>query len=281
MLKSLIAFLFKRRNKKRNKSKKIKKRRVFKNKLYPEKLQKYPATQLEPPKKTDNLINCVGRLTFGLSSLCNYSAVHPKCPISTYKNVRVLPSKIVNSVIDRFAKLNYSGIVAFHRYNEPLIDPRFFEFVKYTKTKCPDSKIMVGTNGFYLDQTILNELDGLIWAMNVSAYSRSEYERLSKLKANFPYMVSEAVMDNRLNLYERASVDIEKPCHNPVWEISINYEGKVVLCCWDWQDKYTFGDLNKESIDEVLNSEKIRKLFYELVQGKRTLPICKKCIAGR
>jgi phosphatidylglycerophosphate synthase len=50
----------------------------------------------------------------------------------------------------------FDGVIAFHIYNEPLIDPRLFSFIEYARRICPQGRILILTNGF------LDMLDGCV-----------------------------------------------------------------------------------------------------------------------
>ncbi len=68
------------------------------------------------------------------------------------------------------------------------------------------------------------------------------------------------------------------PCKPLFKDISIISNGKVIFCCMDCLGKYPIGDLNKESIKEVWNSNLFngfRKMH--LLYKKRNHPLCKNC----
>lgn len=77
------------------------------------------------------------RVSIELSNLCNYASIHKKCPINKIKSPIILSSKIVYSIFNTLKKFSFSGQIAFHTYNEPLIDPRLFKFIEVAKKSCP------------------------------------------------------------------------------------------------------------------------------------------------
>ena len=61
---------------------------------------------------------------------------------------------------------------------------------------------------------------------------------------------------------------------------SINYEGKVFLCCQDYYQENIIGDITKDSVEYILNSEEanhLRDQMYGKKMGDNDL-ICRKCI---
>ncbi len=213
-----------------------------------------------------------------LSNLCNYSNIHKSCPLNKMKTKEVLRSKIVYKVINELASYGYEGGWQFHLYNEPMIDPRLFMFIKYAKEKCPKSKVLINTNGFWTTQTMIEELEEIgVDSIYNSAYTIKEYERMKKLKSNIGYCIEPMILDDRMSIYEREPLGYTTPCSAPIKEVCINAKGEVQLCCLDWKQSCTFGSLYEKSLSEILNSDKVDQIFSKLSEGKRELPICSRC----
>jgi len=218
------------------------------------------------------------RVSFELSNLCNYSFIHKKCPLFLEKRPTILPSTIVYSVLDSLHGLKFKGEIAFHTYNEPLIDPRLFQFISYARRSCPRSNIYICSNGFYLDQTLADELVAVgVSEIRISAYSDKEFERLGKMKLTIPFKVERQILDNRLNQYIGGIKNSSKPCFAPLNEICISRDGKIVLCCLDWKKEYVFGDLHKEPLETILKKDKVIETYDRLSKGDRFLELCKRC----
>lgn len=58
---------------------------------------------------------------------------------------------------------------------------------------------------------------------------------------------------------------------------TINVSGEVVLCCLDWKNKYVFGDLKCESLNDVINKDDFKRTY----RNKGNLDICRRCTMGR
>lgn len=222
------------------------------------------------------------RISIELSNLCVYSRYHKKCPLSKAKAPRILPEKIVFHILDTCEKYNFSGIMAFHTYNEPGIDPRLMMFIKKTKEMLPGSKIILQTNGFYLDQTLAEEFQkNGVYIIRISAYDKKEYQRLSKIKLEIPVIVKMVELDDRLSALNFLNTLSRQPCYAPFNEIIVTNEGKISLCCMEWQRKYIFGDLNKQALEEVLQDKKMQAVYDKLSEGCRILSVCRKCTSSR
>lgn len=255
---------------------------IYKNKLFQRKekyYQDFLASDTNLPSNLKNVeLREIRQVFFELSNLCVYSHLHPRCPVSLQKTKKVLSSKVVKKVLDELGEHNYKGFIAFHRYNEPLIDPRLFELISYAKSHCPKAMVRILTNGFYLHQAIVDELYTLdIESLEVSSYFPEEYKRLTKLKVKFPYKVFNSILDMRLSLYDRKKLNLPKPCYAQINDITINCEGKLSLCCLDWKNKHTFGNLERDSLKEIISSRKFISVYRNLAKGKRKLDLCSRC----
>lgn len=71
------------------------------------------------------------------------------------------------------------------------------------------------------------------------------------------------------------------PCLRALREMSILWDGKVSLCCVDMEGKIIFGDASENSLLEIWNSCKMKKLReYHLTQRRIDYPLCNNCNEG-
>lgn len=71
---------------------------------------------------------------------------------------------------------------------------------------------------------------------------------------------------------------IISPCLRVFDYLTILWDGRVCLCCMDVEGRVVFGDLNKQTIEEVWNSELAK--HYRLLHSNHEwwkLPLCKDC----
>ncbi|MEW6601097.1 MAG: tetratricopeptide repeat protein, partial [Nitrospirota bacterium] len=224
------------------------------------------------------ILKHTNRVSFELSNLCNYAGIHRKCPLHHISGPVILPSRIVRDVTDTLAEDNFKGTIAFHTYNEPLIDPRLFTFIHYARKTCPESHIYICTNGYYFNEILGQEMtEAGVSEIHISAYSQSEYNRLQSIKLEIPYSVEIMILDDRLGLYDRDENSMREPCFAPLNEIIIGREGVISLCCLDWRRDYSFGDLRSQSFKDVLRSGALHAVYERLSRGDRFLPICRRC----
>jgi len=228
----------------------------------------------------DNIFAYTKRVSIELSNLCNYANIHKKCPLNLESQRIILSKKIVEKVIDSMARYGFKGTIAFHTYNEPMMDPRLFLFIQYARQKCPECEVMIMSNGYYFNQTMADELVDIgVGSIYVTAYTPKEQKRLGSIHVDIPYSIQNYELDDRLNLYDRelpANPNVE-PCHAPLEEIIVTRKGQVSLCCLDWKRKHCFGNLYDETLEDVILQSDISKVYSMLSSGHRNFAICKSC----
>ncbi|MBI5749432.1 MAG: radical SAM protein [Nitrospinae bacterium] len=68
------------------------------------------------------------------------------------------------------------------------------------------------------------------------------------------------------------------PCHALWFSPAINWNGEVSLCCADWNCDEIIGNVNKQTLSEIWQNEKLyRYRKYHLLGEYDKIPICKDC----
>ncbi len=209
----------------------------------------------------NNIFEHTTRITFELSNLCNFRDRHPKCPASLVKEPIILSEAIIYHVLETCKEYNYKGTIAFHRYNEPTNDPRLMLFIEKARDVC--GSILLMTNGSYYNKMLEKEF----YAHGVTEIMVSKYPGTG--------------FDDRLEMLMKSDLNLKKPCFAPLNDITINCEGKMALCCYDWKNMHTFGDLNNQTLPEILMSDEVYNTYKCLSKGDRFLTFCKKCSGER
>lgn len=70
----------------------------------------------------------------------------------------------------------------------------------------------------------------------------------------------------------------DKPCKMPFTDMVVYWDGKIALCCYDWDNPAPLGDLTHQTVEEVWQGEKYRKVRELHQTGRRKqVSACKDC----
>ena len=68
-------------------------------------------------------------------------------------------------------------------------------------------------------------------------------------------------------------------CPYSFYSLIINSDGDVTACCADWKRKLIFGNLKKESLQEIWLGNKLRSFWIQMLKGnKNQYEMCSKCL---
>jgi radical SAM protein with 4Fe4S-binding SPASM domain len=282
----------------------------------------------------------------GRCSICPYPTVSKKLPQGR------MEWDLFKKIADEAAAEPLSSTVVFELHNEPLLDERIFDCVKYIKSVNASKRVAVVTNGELLDRfspedIVQSNLDSL--SVSLNAYSKEMYESINtglnyekvmdnisrilsnpatRKKTTLTFVltgqnareVSEATrywkrqgvrtkvsgVTNRagsLGSYEKISPGTGYQnslglatvwrrlmnrarhvvgCHVPFYQMSILFNGDVLICSEDWNRTTVLGNVAAQSLKEIWNSEKANENRRLLLKKKfDRLDSCKGCsLAG-
>lgn len=223
------------------------------------------------------------RISFELSNLCNYARAHTACSAHLQSEPKILPEAVIDSALATCQAYSFAGVVSFHLYNEPAIDPRLCLFIRKAKEALPAAKLYLLTNGWYLDQNLAVELQrhGLDF-LGISAYSQREYDRLERISLDIPVRVLFEPLDGRLAWNQSPPrPGPPRACYSPLYEICITSAADVCLCPFDWQRRLVFGNLLREPLDAILTAPRPWETYGALSQGRRDFAPCAECPTWR
>ena len=185
----------------------------------------------------------------------------------------------------------FKGRVSLHGYNEPLLDERLCEFIKFTRLNLPDCPIVIYSNGDLLTKKMVSQLiaAGTDKIMVSIHQPTSEIKVLELTKTAFEYPVVQ-LMDfrdgyrnfalwNRGNeeLVKKMGVTINNSGCYFIHTCVVQSDGNVLLCCHDGRGENVMGNLVTNSLQEIWESSKFREIRRQVSRGAFTLPICKRC----
>lgn len=220
------------------------------------------------------------------------------CPINRDVDPRkttIMDAKLFKKIIDNLSDMNYMGRIALFSNNEPLIDKRIVEFIRYTRKKLPNANIHIFTNGTLLSVELFQAMVDYIDELIIDNYS-DDLELIEPVK-----IVKEFIESTRSDLAKKVTISLRKEneiltsrggearnrnqvvdvgecsCALPFCQMVIRPTGEVSLCCNDPIGKYTLGDLRIQTIQEVWNGDLYDAIRKQIKKGRKNLPKCSKC----
>lgn len=217
------------------------------------------------------------RVEIEVNTNCNRKEYCSFCPNSKIGTIepQIMEEKLYEKIIDELKDLKFKGRISFHFYGEPLIHPKIGKVIRYASQNLPSSERVIYTNGDKLDDEKYKELvdAGISKIIVTNLYSKQIKSRDNQI------ILNKILLNNKgCVLDESKALDLETPCYAPTHRLVIAYDGKVLLCYEDAERINVIGDVSKEKIINVWQSEKFKKARKELSVGNRKVhKPCKYC----
>lgn len=252
------------------------------------------------PKIRKDILRCIHEKSLftqvEIETINRCNGVCPFCPINRNNDTREfarMSEELFNKIVTELGELDYRGNLALFSNNEPFIDVRIIDFAQIARKAVPNAFIHLYTNGTllteqkiidilpYLDRMIIDNYDD---DLHLTEQSRIA-DRLCKQNPEIDKKLEIHLRKLNEILYTRGGQapnnakkkPFNMPCNLPAHQLIIRPTGHVSLCCNDALGKYTLGDVNKNSLLEIWNSEKYIKIREELAKDRTGLEICKYC----
>ena len=200
-----------------------------------------------------------------------------------------MPDELFKKIINELSMMNYSEALGLFSNNEPFLDERITDFAKYAREKLPNAFIHLYTNGTLLTFEKFIEIIKYLNYMVIDNYNDDKkinnpelqkiYNYLQEhpeLKSNniaydgkkvyFAFRLQNEILTSRGGQAPNKTSGLNKKflnefCTRLFFQFIIRPTGKISLCCNDALGKYTMGDLNKQTIKEIWNSEEYKRLL--------------------
>lgn len=250
-------------------------------------------------RKTKNIVkhgmsDFITDLNIEINTSCNRRCDY--CPNSLHdrslpENEKLMPESLFKKIIDELAEIGFSGRISPHHYGEPLLDHRLIDFIVYARDKLPKAKIILVTNGDYLAlelycRLVESGVNGFHITQHGAHMSANISELFRYLKRNpgWKARIDYLKYTERTPLYNRGGevspqvLNLNPRCKSARNAVVIDFAGNVILCSNDYHSSVKFGNLNKDSLIEIWNSNNYSLLRKQLLKGIYGLDICKRCV---
>jgi radical SAM protein with 4Fe4S-binding SPASM domain len=235
-----------------------------------------------------------------LTELCNRSAGSarpcvfcPRIDPNFYPNQRLyMRLDLAHKIAYELKGLKYQGVVVLCGFGEPLLHPRLADLVRYFAP----IRVEIVTNGDRLTpESIALLTDAGVKYFVVSLYDGPhQVDLLTKKFQDSQVSVGYLLRDRwhtaadgfGLKLTNRAGsvsvgdqpeIDQSKPCHYLTYQMTVDWNGDVLLCPQDWNKKIRYGNLATQSLISVWNDPQLHKRRMELLHGRQNKNPCSSC----
>ena len=250
---------------------------------------------------------------FEVVNKCNSSCSF--CNASVQNDTRArkeMSFELYDNFIGQLVQMNFTGRVAFHVANDPLVFADLEHFVAHAKAKLPQCWIQIMTNGIGLspkrgEALIESGMDELYINFYRTSRQQKLYPNVVKfiaevLERRFPNKKRGVYISNdgksRLKftlaprlvkevLWSRAGTSPNKRCDNtrargfclyPWTQLNISTNGMISKCCADIHFADPMGDLTERTIADVWNGEPFTHVRKQLMSDDRSsLQGCSEC----
>lgn len=244
--------------------------------------------------KTEGDIPIFSSIEIEVINRCNGEC--PFCPVNRHddpRKMKKMDEALFKKIIDELGEMNYSGRLALHSNNEPLLDSRIIEFAKYASEHVPEAYIYMYTNGtlltldkfkriiHYLDKIIIDNYDDELKlhknAQDIFDYCRSDVKLSKKVEIHVRKIHEILSTRGGQSPNNSKKKTLAMSCILPYRQMIIRPDGKTSLCCNDPYGTNTLADLNKMTLKDAWYSERYKMVRRELRKGRRRLERCRYC----
>jgi radical SAM protein with 4Fe4S-binding SPASM domain len=235
---------------------------------------------------------------------CSFCPRSNKDWINKFDNKEFIEPELHKNIVSQLKDLDYSGIVMYSGFNEPLLNKSIYKNITQTRSYLPNAKIELITNGDALNEKRLVKLfESGLSTLLISVYDGPEdMDKFEKMCSGVnldkdQYVIRKRylppeknfgiTMSNRAGLMENAEHAIpslkeplKTPCYYPSYTLFIDYNGDVLMCSHDWGKKNILGNLKKEKIMDVWLSDNAMMSRKNLANGDRGFSPCDVCDTG-
>ena len=243
-----------------------------------------------------------------------------KIPNNNLKNgLSFMSDEVFDKILCDLQSIKYTGSVAPYLYSEPYLEKDYESRLRKIKKKLPKATLNTYTNGINLTKDrIIETMEAGTNFLWINVYDEKTHNKLNpiltSLRDSHPTFfgkdtglqnqkLSEQVIrykaifstgkpsdaDRKWNnrggmlqgsCFGELDTPIVSTCVQPFRMFFVTLTGESVLCCSDWQNVYSFGNVKNKHLLDLWNDvdrQRIRKMLYH---KDRNIPMCDKCSCG-
>jgi len=194
----------------------------------------------------------------------------------------------IKSINRSLRNLDYQGTITLAGFGEPLLHKKIKNYVQTLKSGVQLKQIKLITNGDYLTSESAAELvKAGINCIKVSMYDEDMTEHyesflkqydIERIYKHYYTGLPEEVEVNRNEMWsDKKIINKERACFLPFYKMFVNWNGDVGLCSNDWNVSQVFGNVNRDWIHDIWESDYFNSYRNLMMRGKRIMSPCISC----
>jgi radical SAM protein with 4Fe4S-binding SPASM domain len=215
--------------------------------------------------------------------------------------IRTMPTEKILDVLDQAHELGFQGLVGFHHYSEPLLDPRNVMLAREAQRR--GLVPWLHTNGDVLrrDERLRRDVSEVYGHIVVGLYDYETEEeleaekrfwqaRLPGVRLDFSAIGPGTARGRTSMAIPRAVVPTDArmvvpdltfrngPCERPLIRMIIQWDGEVCNCCEDTSGAFGIGNVYRSRLEELWFSAHHVRVVEDLAAGRRDrYSLCRNC----
>ncbi|MEW5983834.1 MAG: SPASM domain-containing protein [Acidobacteriota bacterium] len=220
-------------------------------------------------------------------SRCNIKC--PTCPVATDPRPPVkLSEEAWRGIILDLERLDFSGMLSPHFYNEPFLDDRLFGFLSFARERLPRATIEVFTNSTRLTPELFRTFSPIVDAFRITVDQPMIRKALDKLvsrltEAERAKLSTRSIQLNGLTnrggtvVIQGTTMTAPTSCRLPMDYLVINASGEVLLCYNDYHATVSYGNINTERLSQIWFSPRFLNDRVDIYRGVFQHRVCQVC----
>lgn len=222
--------------------------------------------------------SCFSVVELEVNSMCNrkcdycHTAIQSQAGIPEY-----MSDEVFDRIIRDLKRINFSGKISYHHYNEPLLRVDLERLVAVVRKELPDVYQLLFTNGDFLSETRYSSLVNA--GVNHFFITLHGSNQIPKRLNQTIKSSSDSVLVNRGGFLSQLAQPITTPCYSPSELLVVTVTGDIILCPDDAEKKIVMGNIMHQPLEKIWFSQNFISIRKRLVKGMReyATEICTKC----
>lgn len=188
-----------------------------------------------------------------------------------------MSNEMFEKIILELARIEFSGRLSFHFFNEPLIRRDLETLVAWARTKLTSAYFVLYTNGDLLSERRYTAL--LEAGIDHFLVTRHDFDAYPERPFQFVQLPNNFTISGRGGTIAQSDEPLDIACFGPSEMLIVTVNGDVVLCHEDAERKYVMGSFATQTLSEIWFGAPFLSFRQSLEKGDRAhaSSMCQHC----